>query len=174
MGRTGHSYRPGTFWRICDQSGFTVRDTHTSKQWDNLIVRRQSFDIRHPQQFVKGVRDNQNVQLPRPQAPFSYIGIQTTISSLALQGATIINVTSTIGMTMGDPIAVLLDNEDVFNTIIVSIGGGFSSGFGSGFSLQALRISAPLLFSTSPGNFVQDLVPNEVIAADFPVDVGVG
>jgi hypothetical protein len=59
-------YVPGDFYRICDRTGFKVRASKTRKQWDNLIVRLESFEPRQPQDFVRGVPDNQTVPEPRP------------------------------------------------------------------------------------------------------------
>lgn len=63
-------YRPGSFYRVCDRTGFTVRAENTRKQWNGLIVRKESWEARHPQDFVRGVTDWQSVPEPRlPQEP---------------------------------------------------------------------------------------------------------
>ena len=48
-------YVPGTFYRICDMTGFKVRSFRTKKQWNNIIVRDQSWEARQPQDFVQAV-----------------------------------------------------------------------------------------------------------------------
>lgn len=62
-------YKPGDFYRICDRTGFKVRASATRKEWTGMIVRDKSFEMRHPQDFVRGVEDNQNVPEPRPRQP---------------------------------------------------------------------------------------------------------
>src|SRR6185295_17420903 len=59
------TYRPGDFLRDCDRCGFTVYASETRKQWDGLIVCAIGcFEERHPQDFVRGRVDRQNVPDP--------------------------------------------------------------------------------------------------------------
>lgn len=60
-------YRPGGFYRIDDRSGFKIRADQTVKQWDDLIVRQNDAEVRHPQDFVRGQIDIQTVPDPRPE-----------------------------------------------------------------------------------------------------------
>lgn len=60
-------YVPGSFYRICDITGFKVRAERTRKLWSGTIRRIQSWEARQPQDFVKGVRDDQAVPDPRPR-----------------------------------------------------------------------------------------------------------
>jgi hypothetical protein len=68
------TYIPGDFWRICEVCGFKRRASQTSKRWDGLIVCHEDFEARHPQDFVRGRRDRQNVPDPRPEAADVFIG----------------------------------------------------------------------------------------------------
>lgn len=70
------NFRPGDFLRICDMTGFRVLASRTKKQWNGLIVRNESWEPRHPQDFVRGVADYQMVPEPRPRpAPIWIEGI---------------------------------------------------------------------------------------------------
>lgn len=66
-------YVPGSFYRICDRTGFKVRAGRTRKEWTGRIVRTQSFEMRQPQDFVKGVVDYQAVPDPRPRQTNRFI-----------------------------------------------------------------------------------------------------
>jgi hypothetical protein len=68
------NYVPGDFWRICEVCGFKYRSTQTSKRWDGLIVCREDFETRHPQDFVRGLTDRQNVPDPRPEPAHIFVG----------------------------------------------------------------------------------------------------
>lgn len=68
MGRE-RFYKPGSFYRICDKTGFATRAERTEREWQGLIVDRRVYEARHPQDFVKGVYDNQTVPFPRPRQP---------------------------------------------------------------------------------------------------------
>lgn len=73
MGRDFH-YKPGSFYRICDRTGFAVRSERTQAEWQNLIVDRKVWEQRHPQDFVKGVNDDQTVPYARPRTPNLPVG----------------------------------------------------------------------------------------------------
>ncbi len=63
------TYIPGDHWVICDLSGFKVRSSDTVKQWNGLRVKREFYEPRNPQDFVRGRRDVQTVPDPRPEVP---------------------------------------------------------------------------------------------------------
>ena len=66
-------YVPGTFYRICDMSGFKVRSYDSRKEWKDLIVKTKFWEARQPQDFVTGVRDDQTVPDPRPRQQNQFI-----------------------------------------------------------------------------------------------------
>jgi hypothetical protein len=68
------TYLRGGYYRICDVCGFKYRASETTKRWDGLFVCREDFETRHPQDFVRGRIDRQNVPNPRPEPPDVFIG----------------------------------------------------------------------------------------------------
>lgn len=66
-------YIPGDHYLICDRSGFKIRRSEAKRTWDNLIVREQDFEVRHPQDFLRGLRDQQAVKEPRSEAPDQFV-----------------------------------------------------------------------------------------------------
>lgn len=79
-------YVAGTFYRICDRTGFKVRSYNTQKQWNNLIVRDRSFEMRQPQDFVTGVRDDQTVWDPRPRQVDRFINQDDLAAEFVVYG----------------------------------------------------------------------------------------
>lgn len=73
------TYIRGDFWRICDVCGFKCRASETSKRWDGLMVCREDFETRHPQDFVRGRLDRQNVPDARPEPADVFIDPSETI-----------------------------------------------------------------------------------------------
>lgn len=63
---TRREYRHGDFNRICDRSGFKVKASDTRKEWNGLIVRKEDWEPRQPQDFVRGRPDRQTVPDARP------------------------------------------------------------------------------------------------------------
>lgn len=54
-----NEYRHGDNNVICDVSGRKVKASETRKRWDGLVVCREDWEPRHPQDFVRGRRDRQ-------------------------------------------------------------------------------------------------------------------
>lgn len=67
-------YIPGSWYRLDERTGFKVRAEKTRKEWTGRIVRDQSWEARQPQDFVRGVRDDQTVPEPRPRQPNVFVG----------------------------------------------------------------------------------------------------
>ena len=77
MGTEKH-YKPGSFYRICDRTGMAVRAERTRREWQGLIVRKEVWEIRQPQDFVRGVNDIQTVPFSRPRSPDTFVEINKT------------------------------------------------------------------------------------------------
>lgn len=112
-------YVPGDFYRICDRTGFKVRASATRKQWDDLIVRDESYEPRQPQDYVTGVVDEQWVEDPRPVQSASFVGPLCTVTTAnVVPGQVAVVVESTIRMLVGDRISLMQDNGvQLFSTI---------------------------------------------------------
>ncbi len=78
-------YSPGDFYRICDYTGFKVRASRTRKMWNGLIVRKESWEARHPQDFVRGVADYMVVPEARPRPGTKTIKIPVILTDSGLE-----------------------------------------------------------------------------------------
>jgi hypothetical protein len=57
-------------WKVvCDRSGFECMASETVLTWDGLRVLKRFAEPRHPQDFLKGVKDNPSVPWTRPEQP---------------------------------------------------------------------------------------------------------
>ena len=110
------------FWRVCDVCGFQYRSSQTRKRWDGLWTCLPDFEERHPQDFVRGGRDNENVPEPRPEPITTLVGpLTTTLSAAAVAGATTLNVALSTRMEANDHIGVMLSSGDVHRAIINTV-----------------------------------------------------
>lgn len=118
MGRKrGVQYRSGGFLRSDDRSGFTRRAEDTKAEWNELIVGKDLWEARQPQDFVRGVPDDQTVPSPRPVPPPVFTGpLSTTLAAPALIGDTFLALAATNGFSPGGNVGVILDNGSYFNT----------------------------------------------------------
>lgn len=146
MGRKrGVQYKPGDFLRADDRSGFVVRASETRQEWDGLIVDQKLWEARQPQDFVRGVADDQTVPNARPDPPPLFVGpIFTQLSRAAAVGATFLYLDSTYGFTAGGTLGVMMDNGELFNTT--------QSGIPAS---DGITIAAPLPLTAAQGNQIQ-------------------
>lgn len=65
--------RSGDYNVICDYSGFKVFAKDCRMTWDGFLVRKDLWEPRQPQDFVKGVKDKQSVPIARPEADDNFL-----------------------------------------------------------------------------------------------------
>ena len=52
------SYKSGQWYAICDVCGFKFLSGQLRERWDGLMVDSACFETRHPQEFIKAVRES--------------------------------------------------------------------------------------------------------------------
>ena len=61
-------YKKGDYNVICDATGFKVKRSQCRYQkWNNLLVLKDHWEPRHPQDFVRSIPDGKPVPLARPE-----------------------------------------------------------------------------------------------------------
>jgi len=80
----GHSASPGfksgLHWVCCDRCGFDYYHTEVREEWNGLVVCRECYEPRHPQDFVRGKRDKIVGDWPlRPCPPDVEVGDLDTV-----------------------------------------------------------------------------------------------
>ena len=108
---TNDRYVHGDFNVISDRSGFKLKRSECRREWNGLLVGKDEWEPRHPQDFVRGVKDDQSVPDPRPGAVDNDLDITTTLDADEIQGQTVLSVTSTTNFSAGAAIIVHLDNS---------------------------------------------------------------
>ena len=122
MPRDDPHYIPGDNWLIDDRTGFKIRARDARKEWNGLVVHQRNFEERHPQDFVKGIPEDQSVEEPRDRSPESYIGpIYIPITGDTLPGGNVITVEHTSGVADGDSCGVFLDDGNVHRTTVSGV-----------------------------------------------------
>lgn len=140
-------YVPGDFYRICDRSGFKIRARRTQMEWNGLIVSDKFFEARQPQDFVKGVPDNQTVPYARPRQTNQFLGpLTTTLTANVAAGGTALPVVSSVRMIIGDVLSIMLDTGVLFRATINSVP-----------TSTSIVCNPPLPFAASSGNLITDL-----------------
>lgn len=60
-------YAKGQWNALCDRCGSQYKSGQLKKEWNGLMVCKECYEPRHPQDFVKGVKDDQSVEWTRPE-----------------------------------------------------------------------------------------------------------
>lgn len=68
-------YKHGDWNATCDVCGFKFKASELRRRWDNMRVCSEDFEERHPQDFLKGKPDRQNVPWTRPEGLVRYVTV---------------------------------------------------------------------------------------------------
>lgn len=66
----------------CDLCGAKAKSGTAMKTWNNLRVCAHHREVRNPQDFVRGVKDNQTVPWSRPQPEDQFVPATCTLQGL--------------------------------------------------------------------------------------------
>jgi len=58
---------------ICKFSGFKVPLSELVRNWNGLFVWHKFVDVRNPQDFVKGVREDEALRHPSPESADTFL-----------------------------------------------------------------------------------------------------
>lgn len=84
----------GNYNTICDVCGFKYKATGLRKRWDGLMVCMQDWEIRHPQELIRPIPDQNKVPWTRPEGTDQFVGpALESLSGTILAGTTSIVVT---------------------------------------------------------------------------------
>lgn len=72
-------YDKGDWSALCDVCGRKFHASKLALRWDGLRCCEQDWEIRQPQDFVRGVDDNQIVPWSRPEPGNSFIPVTTSV-----------------------------------------------------------------------------------------------
>ena len=72
----------GDYNAICDRCGAKFKASECKMEWDNLFVCQWCWEERQPQDFVRGVKDDQRVPIARTRGTLQFITDQITPEDL--------------------------------------------------------------------------------------------
>ncbi len=87
-------FQLGKWLVVCDRCGFKRMSDEVTKTWDNLIVckptvKQGCFETRHPQDFVRAVKEDTSVPFTRPQPTDLTTDVSYVESTIGTQETTI-------------------------------------------------------------------------------------
>ena len=78
----GHAdyWAPGQHNKICDRTGFKIKSNGVRKEWNNMIVRSESWEPRQPQDLLRSRPDRQQVSDPRSEATDNFLSTNEVVA----------------------------------------------------------------------------------------------
>lgn len=122
MGWTRPGYRKGSHLVVDDRTGFTIWSHDAVKEWNGLIVHRNQYEARHPQDTLRVPREDMRVPDARPRPIDQFVGpLMTETTAAASAGDVNLAVLNTERMQGGDHIGVYLSDGDLHRNIIQEV-----------------------------------------------------
>lgn len=160
-------YRPGSHLKTCDLSGRVDYAENFVKQWNGLVVHKDYYEPRNPQDFTDAVRDSQSVTNPRQDI--------LTVTT----GPQLMEVVRAYVDACGCYVYVIF-NRDIdtassglsLTADAVSVGINAYIKVGNQLLLQTddIEAGATALLSYTPGNITPSLGDALAAVTDYPVD----
>lgn len=95
MGRADY-YLPGGWNMICQVCGFKYKNTEMKLRWDNVWCCPEDWEIRQPQDFVRGIKDQMAIPYAVPEPPDVFHGPQYTPTGEIVVGTPVVYLNGVI------------------------------------------------------------------------------
>lgn len=82
-------WKSGSWNTICDRCGFKFKAENLQLEWDGLMVCRDCWELRHPQELIRPIADQNKLPWTRPEATDTFLNLSdgcTFINSQAVAG----------------------------------------------------------------------------------------
>jgi hypothetical protein len=71
----GWEWKSGEWWISCDVCDKQIYASEAKHRWDGMIVCKEDFETRHPQELIKHRVDRQSVPFTRPGAADIFVDV---------------------------------------------------------------------------------------------------
>ena len=85
------SYKPGDWCAVCDVCGFEFMASQLKKRWDNVMVCDKDFELRHPQELLRGKKERISPPWTRPEPADVFITVDYVASTVGVQASDVPN-----------------------------------------------------------------------------------
>ncbi len=80
-------YKKGSWNAVCQRCGFKKKAEEIQKEWTGLLVCRDCYELRHPQDFIKAVPEKQTLPWQAPEPTDTFITVDYVDSTTGTQDA---------------------------------------------------------------------------------------
>lgn len=76
----GWEWKPGDWWVVCDVCAKQTRASESRKRWDGLLVCKDDYEHRHPQELIKHRVERISVPFARLELPESFVTVNYVVA----------------------------------------------------------------------------------------------
>ena len=86
-------WKRGGHWVECERTGFAIRNWDAREEWDGTIVAKEEWEPRHPQDYLKAIKDDQSpVGLVSTEKTALTANYSEAIAGIAVAGVAIVGL----------------------------------------------------------------------------------
>jgi hypothetical protein len=74
-------WKSGSWNTICDVCGSKFKAEDLKQRWDGLMVCKDDWEIRHPQELIRPIQDQAKLPWTRPEATDTFVGPTYTLNT---------------------------------------------------------------------------------------------
>lgn len=82
-------YKSGEWNALCDVCGLKYKSSELQKRWDGMMVCKQDYEVRHPQDYMRGPRGEKGIPWSRPEPADRFVTVDYISTSTGVQDTTI-------------------------------------------------------------------------------------
>lgn len=179
-------WKSGTWNAQCDVCGFKFKSTELRQRWDGLMVDDACWEMRHPQELIRPIPDQNKLPWTRPESTdvfwngITYVNTVDTSQLPAGSKVTLSASASTPTITPTAPDTTPVGPSIV--TVIVPAGANFNCGIeidstypaGTGFNILVLGTFCPMYVILNTVHYPVNLGVNTVGSYQVTVSVNGG
>lgn len=79
-------WRSGDWNALCDVCGVKFKASDLRQRWDGLMVCKEDWELRHPQELIRPIPDQQKLPWTRPEPTDNYLPVCTVTGIQGIAG----------------------------------------------------------------------------------------
>ena len=82
-------YKSGVTNVLCDVCGVKYKSDELRKRWDGFMVCHEDWEVRHPQDYIRGSKPQKAPEYTRPEPANTFVTVPYISESIGLQETSI-------------------------------------------------------------------------------------
>lgn len=79
-------WKSGSWNTLCDRCGFKFKAEDLREEWDKLMVCKDCWELRHPQELIRPIQDQNKLPWTRPEGSHVFLTLSNGCTAIGMQG----------------------------------------------------------------------------------------